>query len=285
MAGAGRHPRRLHGHPVAACATSCSRAMTWTERSEHAAVPARVRAGGHLPVRPALRVQRVLQVLQERREHRVQVHPGRAPHVLRRVHQPRHRHHHDQPGGVRGDATVVRRRLAARPLPERRGSRWTGSSTRSRRRPTARSSATSRSCGSRSTSIAPGTRRAGAGTGPGIDHPLARTPVFLLGDSAIGSPYFQSISLGLECAFFLAGHIANRDLSVGGDVRPLRGVHVPAVAARLHAHPDDQAQQGPVSPVGTTPHLFEGDWLLVFKYEVRRPQRCLGSCRSPGFHR
>ena len=38
------------------------------------------------------------------------------------------------------------------------------------------------------------------------DHPLATTPVFLLGDSAIGSPYFQSISLGLECAFFLAGH-------------------------------------------------------------------------------
>jgi len=48
----------------------------------------------------------------------------------------------------------------------------------------------------------------------GIEHPLARTPAFLLGDSAIGSPYFQSISLGLECAFFLAGHIANRDLSV-----------------------------------------------------------------------
>ena len=38
----------------------------------------------------------------------------------------------------------------------------------------------------------------------------AGTPVFLLGDSAIGSPYFQSISLGLECAFFLAGHLANR---------------------------------------------------------------------------
>ena len=28
-------------------------------------------------------------------------------------------------------------------------------------------------------------------------------------------PYFQSISLGLESAFFLAGHIANRNLSVG----------------------------------------------------------------------
>ena len=39
-------------------------------------------------------------------------------------------------------------------------------------------------------------------------------PVFLLGDSAIGSPYFQSISLGLECAFFLAGHIGNRAMPI-----------------------------------------------------------------------
>jgi 2-polyprenyl-6-methoxyphenol hydroxylase-like FAD-dependent oxidoreductase len=46
----------------------------------------------------------------------------------------------------------------------------------------------------------------------GFDHQLARTPVFLLGDAAIGSPYFQSISLGLECAFHLAGHLANRAL-------------------------------------------------------------------------
>ena len=46
----------------------------------------------------------------------------------------------------------------------------------------------------------------------GLDHPLATTPVFLLGDSAIGSPYFQSISLGFECAFHLAGHLANRAL-------------------------------------------------------------------------
>jgi 2-polyprenyl-6-methoxyphenol hydroxylase-like FAD-dependent oxidoreductase len=44
------------------------------------------------------------------------------------------------------------------------------------------------------------------------DHPLARTPVFLLGDAAIGSPYFQSISLGFESAFFLAGHVENRNL-------------------------------------------------------------------------
>ena len=50
-------------------------------------------------------------------------------------------------------------------------------------------------------------------TGPG-DHPFARSPVFLVGDSAMGSPYFQSISLGFECAMFLAGLLAQRDLSL-----------------------------------------------------------------------
>ena len=44
------------------------------------------------------------------------------------------------------------------------------------------------------------------------DHPFANSPVFLAGDSAIGTPYFQSISLGFECAMFLAGLIAQRDL-------------------------------------------------------------------------
>ena len=44
------------------------------------------------------------------------------------------------------------------------------------------------------------------------DHPFASSPAFLVGDSAIGSPYFQSISLGFECAMFLAGLIAQRDL-------------------------------------------------------------------------
>ena len=43
-------------------------------------------------------------------------------------------------------------------------------------------------------------------------HPFARSPVFLVGDSAMGSPYFQSISLGFECAMFLAGLLAQRDL-------------------------------------------------------------------------
>ena len=36
-------------------------------------------------------------------------------------------------------------------------------------------------------------------------HPFTASPAFLAGDSAIGSPYFQSISLGFECAMFLAG--------------------------------------------------------------------------------
>ncbi len=44
------------------------------------------------------------------------------------------------------------------------------------------------------------------------DHPFAGSPVFLAGDSAIGSPYFQSISLGFECAMYLAGLLAQRDL-------------------------------------------------------------------------
>ena len=43
------------------------------------------------------------------------------------------------------------------------------------------------------------------------DHPFKTSPVFLLGDSAIGSPYFQSISLGFECAMFLAGLLRQRD--------------------------------------------------------------------------
>jgi 2-polyprenyl-6-methoxyphenol hydroxylase-like FAD-dependent oxidoreductase len=44
------------------------------------------------------------------------------------------------------------------------------------------------------------------------DHPFATSPAFLAGDSAIGSPYFQSISLVFECAMYLAGLIAQRDL-------------------------------------------------------------------------
>jgi len=47
------------------------------------------------------------------------------------------------------------------------------------------------------------------------DHPFASSPVFLAGDSAVGSPYFQSISLGFECAMYLAGLITQRDLPLG----------------------------------------------------------------------
>ena len=76
-----------------------------------------------------------------------------------------------------------------------------------------RSSVTWRSSGSRWICTGPAMRPAvqlrRAGTG---DHPFARSPVFLVGDSAMGSPYFQSISLGFECAMFLAGLLAQRDL-------------------------------------------------------------------------
>ena len=43
---------------------------------------------------------------------------------------------------------------------------------------------------------------------------LAHSPAFMVGDSAIGSPYFQSISLGFECAMLLAALIAQRELPV-----------------------------------------------------------------------
>ena len=57
------------------------------------------------------------------------------------------------------------------------------------------------------------TNRQWRATGPS-DHPFANSPVFLAGDSAIGSPYFQSISLGFECAMYLAGLLAQRDLPI-----------------------------------------------------------------------
>jgi hypothetical protein len=41
--------------------------------------------------------------------------------------------------------------------------------------------------------------------GANDDHAFTKSPVFLVGDSALGSPYFQSISLGLECAIHLWG--------------------------------------------------------------------------------
>ena len=52
------------------------------KRTEHDGRPARVRVGGHIPVRPTLRLQRVLQVPQERREPQIQVHPGGELHLL-----------------------------------------------------------------------------------------------------------------------------------------------------------------------------------------------------------
>ena len=86
-------------------------------------------------------------------------------------------------------------------------------------------------------------------TGAPSDHPFTSSPVFLLGDSAIGSPYFQSISLGFESAMFLAALLSAARSGGRGNVRSLRAVHVQAMASRLHAQQDDQAQQGLVRVV------------------------------------
>ena len=46
----------------------------------------------------------------------------------------------------------------------------------------------------------------------GNDHPFSTSPVFVVGDAALGSPYFQSISLGLESAIHLAGLVGESNL-------------------------------------------------------------------------
>jgi len=48
------------------------------------------------------------------------------------------------------------------------------------------------------------------GNKDGWKHPFSHASAFLVGDSAIGSPYFQSISLGFECAMFLADLLGQR---------------------------------------------------------------------------
>ena len=153
---AGRHRRRHHGHAVPVPRRP---RPGWrrTGPPEPDAGPPRVRAGRDVPVQPALRLQRVLQVLQERREHGVQVHPRRPAHVLRRLDQPRDRHRRDQQGRVRRDALDGSTGRGSASTTRRSRSPWTGSSRRSRRRPTASSSASSRSCASRSTSTTRGT--------------------------------------------------------------------------------------------------------------------------------
>ncbi len=63
---------------------------------EHAEDTARVRARHHLPLRPDLRLQRALQVLQKPRQRALQVHSHGPSHTPRRHGQPRlrHRQHH-----------------------------------------------------------------------------------------------------------------------------------------------------------------------------------------------
>ena len=107
-----------------------------------------------------------------------------------------------------GDAEAVRRRVASRQLPERRPvdgpfhrQDQAGNERRAHRRPGDHPD---------TPEPLPGAQcdQSQWVTASPSDHPFVTTPVFLAGDSAIGSPYFQSISLGFECAMFLAGLIA-----------------------------------------------------------------------------
>ena len=166
---------RRHRQQVAAPRSSCVPASG--RRREHAQGPARVRARDHLPLRPVVRLQRVLQVLQERRERAVQVHPdgdgthydGSVSHVSGIVNICAEDYE-----AMPTDSTV-NGSVATFPTSQ---SRWTGSSTRSRRSRTGRYSATSRSSGFHWTCIALAMRRTGSGSiARPSDHPFASSPV------------------------------------------------------------------------------------------------------------
>ena len=80
--------------------------------------------------------------------------------------------------------------------------------------------------------------------GSGIDHPLAQRrsscSATRQSDRPISSRSHSAWSARSSCP------ATSRTEPVGRrDVRRVRGVHVPAVAAGLHADADDQAQQGP----------------------------------------
>ena len=157
-------------------------------------------------------VQRVLQVLQERRERALQVHPDRStasPTTATISH-------------VTGIVTITAEEYAA--MPKRFDGDWLRDNLPDAARSMERfidkvkEESHGEVVGDLEMIRIPlnlyrarnATSRQWSATGP-RDHPFATTPVFLLGDSAIGSPYFQSISLGFECAMFLAGLIAQRD--------------------------------------------------------------------------
>ena len=78
---------------------------------------------------------------------------------------------------------------------------------------------------------------------PGIDHPLAMSPVFLLGDRRSDRPTSSRSRLASSARSSSPATSAIGPIDRDGH-RTLRSVHVPAVAARLHADADDQAQQG-----------------------------------------
>jgi hypothetical protein len=97
------------------------------------------------------------------------------------------------------------------------------------------------------------------------DAPFARTPVFLVGDSAMGLALLPVDLARLRVLDVSGGAADAARPGSDGHAGPLRAVHLQAVASGIHAQQDDQAQQGSVrvrgrylrSP-GEAAHLLTG---------------------------
>ena len=214
--------------------------------------PARVRARHHVPVRPAVRLQRVLQVLQEPREPAVQVHPDGAPHALRRQRQPRHGHRQHLRRRVRGDADPVRRPVAARQLPRGRGvdgpvhrQDQGGDAGRDPRRARDRADPPRPLPGAQCDEPAGGSLRGRTTT---------RSPAHRCSSRATRRSARRTSSRSRSAS---SARCSSRGSSRSatyprGDARSLRALQLQAVAPGLHAQQDDQAQQGSASSRSTT---------------------------------
>ena len=245
---------RLHGEQVAAAGSSDSRLGDGGRGREHAHASFRARARHHVPLRPDVRLQRVLQVLQERRERALQVHSDGPPRVLRRHRHARdgHRHHHRR--RVRGDAEAVRRRMASRQLSDVAQSmdRFIDKVKQETHgeivgdleiiriplEPLPRSQRDQPSMGHR------------GGERPPVRAPRRRSWSAIRRSALLTSSRSRWAS---------SARCSSRDSSRNatcprGHARSLRALHLQAVASGLHAEQDDQEQQGSVpvldDPIG-----------------------------------
>ena len=110
------------------------------------------------------------------------------------------------------------------------------------------------------------------------DHPFASSPVFLAGDSADRLAVLSVDLAGLRVCDVPGGTHRSARPTTQRDARSLRVAHVQAVASRLHAQQDDQAQQGsvrvprrPARSPGQAAHLLAGRLSLATSSHRLRP--------------